>query len=129
MIDILPGGNVYPWLDAGGGTSLGGRMSGMSAFPGSPAKEDAAGAPGPEQIAMLGGAPSLLIAGVTLVVLLIALRFIGHAVGEESEFKSIKVTTYNAFVIGLAAAIMLPVFKFLAAKQPIGALKNWVMAA
>lgn len=129
MIDTIPGGNVYPWLNAGGASSLGTRMSGMSVFPGSPGKEEIAENPGPESPVTLGGAPSFLAAGLTLIVLLVLLMFAGRALGEEAEFKSIKVSFYNALVIGLSAAVTLPIFKYLAAKQPIPAIKNWVMAA
>ncbi len=129
MIDTIPGGNVYPWLNAGGASSLGTRMGGMSVFPGSPAKEDAAMAPGPEQAVTIGGSPSLLVAGLTFVALLIVLMFAGRALDGEAEFKNIKVSFYNALVIGLSAAVTLPVFKYIAAKQPIPALRNWVMAA
>jgi len=129
MIDIIPGGNVYPWLNRGGSSSLGNRASGMSAMPGSPAKEDQASAPGPEEPYTLGGSPSLFVAALTFVALLVVLMFLGRALGEESEFKSIKVSFYNALVIGLSAAVTLPIFKYLAAKQPIPALKNWIMAA
>lgn len=129
MIDTIPGGNVYPWFNAGGASSLGNRMSGMSAAPGSPAKEDAASAPGTVEPYTLGGSSSLLVAGLTFVALLVLLMFLGRQLGEEAEFKSIKVSFYNALVIGLSAAVTLPVFKFLASKQPLPALKNWIMAA
>lgn len=129
MIDIIPGGNVYPWLSKGGGSSLGVRMGGMSAAPGSPANEDLASAPGVAESANLGGSPSILVAGLTFVALLVLLMFIGRNLGEESEFKSIKVSFYNALVIGLSAAVTLPIFKWLASKQPITAIQNWVKAA
>lgn len=129
MIDIIPGGNVYPWFNQGGASSLGNRASGMSIMPGSPSKEDAASAPGPEDTATVGGAANLWTAGLVFVVLLILLHFVGRQFGEEGEFKSIKVSAYNAFVIGLAAVVTLPVFKYLASKQPIGSIKAWVKAA
>lgn len=129
MIDTIPGGNVYPWLNQGGSASLGMRMGGMSAAPGSPAKEDVASAPGPDEAYTLGGSTSLFGAALVFVALLVALMFIGRALDGEAEFKNIKVSFYNALVIGLSAAVTLPIFKFLATKQPIGAIKNWIMAA
>ena len=129
MINTIPGGNVYPWLNSGSSTSLGDRASAMSGFPGSPAKEDAAEAPGSTMPNTVGGSSSVLIAGVTFVGLLLVVMFAGHALDGQENFKNIKVSFYNVILISLAAVVGLPVMKFLFTKVPITALNNWVMAA
>jgi hypothetical protein len=129
MINVIPGGNVYPWLDGGSSSSLGSRASAMSGFPGSPVKEDEAEAPGSAAPNTIGGAPSVLVAGLTFVGLLIVLMFVGHQLDGEEQFKNIKVSFYNVILISLAAVIGLPLMKFLFSKVPISALRNWVMAA
>lgn len=128
MIDTFPAGNVFPWDNSGAGSSLGNRAGGMSVFPGSPAKEDAEEAPGPDQPFTVQGT-SVLIAGATILALLILLRFVAHHVDSDTEFKSIRVTFYNALVIGLAATVTIPLFKWIASRQPIMPLKAWIMAA
>lgn len=129
MINTIPGGNVYPWMNSGSSSSLGERASAMSGFPGSPAKEDVAEAGGTPDPNTLGGSTSLLGAGLTFVGLLLVLMFVGHQLDGKDEFKNIKVSFYNVIVISLAAVVGLPLMKFLFAKIPIPALKNWVMAA
>lgn len=129
MINIIPGGNVYPWQDSGSSSSLGQRASAMSGFPGSPAKEDSSEAPGSAAPNTIGGTSSVLVAGLTFVGLLIVLMFVGHQLDGEEQFKNIKVSFYNVILISLAAVVGLPLLKFLFAKVPISSLKNWVMAA
>jgi hypothetical protein len=128
MINTIPGGNVYPWLNSGSSTSLGDRASAMSGFPGSPAKEDQAEAPGTAMPNTVGGASNMLVAGVTFVGLLVVLMFAGHALDGEENFKNIKVSFYNVILISLAAVVGIPLMKFLFAKVPISALRNWVAA-
>lgn len=128
MINTLPGGNVYPWMNSGSSSSLGDRASAMSSFPGSPSREDkdaAAGAPDPNTV---GGSTSVLGAGLTFVGMLLVLMFVGHQLDGKEEFKNIKVSFYNVIVISLAAVIGIPLMKFLFNKVPIPAIKNWVMA-
>ena len=129
MINTIPGGNVYPWLNSGSSSSLGDRASAMSSFPGSPTKEDEAEAPGAAQPNTIGGSSSVMVAGLTFVGLLIVLMFVGHQLDGEEQFKNIKVSFYNVILISLAAVVGLPLLKYLFAKVPIASLKNWVMAA
>lgn len=129
MINIIPGGNVYPWMDSGSSSSLGNRSSAMSGFPGSPVTEDKSEAPGSVSPNTIGGSSSVLVAGLTFVGLLIVLMFVGHQLDGEEQFKNIKVSFYNVILISLAAVVGLPLLKFLFAKVPISSLKNWVMAA
>ncbi len=129
MINTIPGGNVYPWLNSGSSTSLGDRASAMSSFPGSPVTEDKEEAPGTVTPNTLGGSTSILAAGLTFVALLIVLMFVGHQLDGKEQFKNIKVSFYNVILISLAAVVGLPLMKFLFAKVPIAPLRNWVMAA
>lgn len=129
MINVIPGGNVYPWLNSGSSSSLGNRASAMDSFPGSPVKEDSAEAPGAVQPNTIGGSSSVLVAGLTFIGLLVVLMFAGHALDGEENFKNIKVSFYNVILISLAAVVGLPLLKFLFAKVPISALRNWVNAA
>ncbi len=129
MINVIPGGNVYPWLNSGSSSSLGDRSSAMSSFPGSPVKEDQTEAPGAAQPNMVGGAPSVLVAGLTFVALLVVVMFVGHQLDGHENFKNIKVSFYNVLVISIAAVVGLPLVKFLFSKVPISALRNWVNAA
>ena len=129
MIDIIPGGNVYPWSNSGSSSSLGQRASAMSNFPGSPVTEDKQEAPGPIAPNTLGGSSSVLVAGLMFVGLLIVLMFVGHQLDGEEQFKNIKVSFYNVILISLAAIVGLPLMKFLFSKVPISSLRNWVMAA
>lgn len=129
MINIIPGGNVYPWQNSGSSSSLGDRASAMSSFPGSPAREDQSEAPGSAAPNTIGGSSSVLVAGLTFVGLLIVLMFVGHQLDGEEQFKNIKVSFYNVILISLAAVVGLPLLKFLFAKVPISSLRNWVMAA
>jgi hypothetical protein len=129
MINIQPGGNVYPWMSGGSSLSLGSRAGAMSGMPGSPGKEDVAEAPGPSSPNTVGGSPSVLIAGLTFVGLLLVLMFVGHHLDGKEEFKNIKVSFYNVIVISLAAVVGIPLIKFLASKQPITAVQAWVSAA
>src|ERR1700690_1960603 len=112
MINTTPGGNVYPWLNSGSSSSLGLRARGMSSFPGSPAKEDEAEAPGSTMPNPGGGSSSVLVAGVTFVGLLLVVMFAGHALDGKENFKNIKVSFYNVILISLAAVVGLPVMKF-----------------
>lgn len=129
MINIIPGGNVYPWADSGSGSSLGARASAMSSFPGSPVTEDKAEAPGVVAPNTIGGSSSVLVAGLTFVGLLVVLMFVGHQIDGKDNFKNIKVSFYNVILISLAAVVGLPLMKFLFSKVPISSLRNWVMAA
>lgn len=128
MINTIPGGNVYPWLNSGSSASLGDRASAMSGFPGSPAKEDQAEAPGNPAPNTLGGSSSLLVAGLVFVGMLVVLMFAGHALDGEENFKNIKVSFYNVVLISLAAVVGIPLMKFLFAKVPISPLQKWVAA-
>jgi|ERR1035437_604288 hypothetical protein len=128
MINIIPGGNVYPWMSGGSSASLGSRASAISNAPGSPVNEDKAEAPGATSDT-LGGSSSMLVAGATFVGLLFVLMFVGHQLDGKEEFKNIRVSFYNVILISLAAVVGLPLLKFLFSKVPIVALKNWVMAA
>jgi hypothetical protein len=129
MINTIPGGNVYPWMNSGSSSSLGDRASGMSSFPGSPVIEDKGAAPGTPDPNSLGGSPSILIAGLTFVGLLLVLMFVGHQLDGEENFKNIRVSFYNVIVVSLAAIVGIPLMKYLFGKVPIPSLKNWVMAA
>jgi hypothetical protein len=128
MINTVPGGNVYPWLNSGSSSSLGARSSAMSGFPGSPAKEDEAEAPGSPTPNTIGGTSSFLVAGAVFVGLLFVMMFAGHALDGEENFKNIKVSAYNVLLISLAAVVGIPVFKFLFSKVPIAPLRTWVAA-
>jgi hypothetical protein len=128
MINVIPGGNVYPWMNSGSSSSLGDRAGAMSGFPGSPAKEDAQEAPGNPAPNTLGGSSSLLVAGVVFVGMLFVLMFAGHALDGEENFKNIKVSFYNVLLISLAAVVGIPLMKFLFTKVPIPPLQKWVAA-
>jgi hypothetical protein len=128
MINIIPGGNVYPWQDSGSSSSLGARASAMSSFPGAPVAEDKAAAGGNPDPNMIGGSTSILAAGLTFVALLLVLMFVGHQLDGKEEFKNIKVSFYNVIVISLTAVVGIPLMKFLFGKVPIPAIKNWVLA-
>lgn len=129
MIDIIPGGNVYPWSNSGSSSSLGQRASAMSSFPGSPVTEDKQEAPGTPDPNTVGGSSSVMMAGLTFVALLVVLMFVGHQIDGKDNFKNVKVSFYNVILISLAAVVGLPLMKFLFSKVPISALRNWVMAA
>lgn len=129
MINIVPGGNVYPWLNSGSSSSLGQRSGALSSVPGSPVKEDQSEAPGATNPNSIGGTSSMLVAGAVFVGLLVVLMFVGHALDGKEEFKNIKVSFYNVIVISLAAVVGLPLLKFLLSKVPIGPIRTWVMAA
>lgn len=128
MIDLIPGGNVYPWLNSGSSTSLGNRASANSNFPGSPVKEDESANPGATAPNTVGGSSSLLLGGLTFIALLVFLMFLGHQLDGKENFKNIKVSFYNVILISVAAIVGIPLMKFLFAKVPIAALRNWVMA-
>lgn len=148
MINTLPLGNIYPTANGGMGTSLGIRASASSAWHGAPefealvseGKEGSMGsrmravsnvdpAPNGNPSTSVGGAPNLLVGGLVFLALLVVLMFTAHRLGEDGEFKNIKASAYNALVIGLAAIVTIPVFKFLASKVPIPTLNAWVAAA
>lgn len=128
MINTIPGGNVYPWLDSGSSSSLGARASAMSSFPGSPVSEDKQAAGGTPEPNMIGGSTSIFAAGLTFVALLLVLMFVGHQLDGKEEFKNIKVSFYNVIVISLAAIVGIPLMKWLFSRIPIPAIKNWVLA-
>lgn len=129
MINTFPVGNVYPTANSGSGASLGLKGGASGAFMGAPALTEvqqeggmmAPGNPIPNQ--------HIVVSGLVFVGLLLALMFTAHNIGTESEFKNIKVSAYNVLVIALAAAIGLPVIKFLIGKIPVPALSAWVQAA
>jgi len=129
MIDTVPGGNYYPTLNSGIGTSLGIKASAASAFHGQPAAEELmeeGNTVTPAGPMGLGGASSVLMGGVVLVLLLFVLMFTAKKLGEDGEFKNIKVSFYNALVIGLAAIVAIPLFKFAFSRIPVPGLSPWI---
>lgn len=137
MILTFPLGNQYPTANGGFGTSLGIRMSSASAAHGAPGVEELMaegvnpaqrGQPVPSNGASIGGAPNLLIAGVVFVALLVLLVFTARKIGDESEFRNIKGSAYNVIVIGLAAVISIPIFKYLFSRFNVPGLSAWVSA-
>jgi hypothetical protein len=150
LINTFPLGNAYPTANSGFGASLGLRGSALSMFQGAPGVEElvsegvnpgnpsagvqgnsmaSSSAPSNPAPVMVGNQPNILVAGLVFVVLLLLLMFTAHKVGNESDFKNIKVSAYNALVIGLAAVITIPVFKYLFTKIPVPGLSTWVMAS
>lgn len=125
--NIFPAGNLYPSADSGAAASLGLRMGASSGFQGTPEKT-AVQDQSPIPAAGPGGQKNVLIAGVVFVALLFVLMFTAKHLGEEGEFKNIKLSAYNALVIALAAIVGIPVFKFLFTKVQIPGLSAWVLA-
>ena len=140
MILTFPLGNQYPTGNAGYGTSLGIRMSSASAAHGAPGMEELvsegvnpasrqATVPAATAKPMIGGQPNVLIAGLVFVAFLVLLVFTAKRVGDESEFRNIKGSVYNVLIIGLAAVIALPVFKYFFTRFNVPGLSAWVQAA
>lgn len=140
MILTYPIGNAYPTANGGFGTSLGIRMSSASAAHGAPGVEELVAENGypasrgqstpatPASGMSIGGQPNLLIAGVVFVALLVLLVFTARRIGDEKEFTNIKGSAYNVLVIGLAAVISIPIFKYLFTRFNVPGLSAWVSA-
>lgn len=127
MINSVFPGNVYPSANAGPSASLGIRAGAASAFAGSPVAEDLQTENAMPSLPSLSGI-GVLAGGATLIVLLLVLMFVAHRIGEQGDFKNVKVSFYNALVIGLAAVITIPLFKLLFTKIQIPGVSHWVAA-
>lgn len=124
-IDTIPAGNIYPSYEG-----ISGSLGIMGTSPGGTSRP-ANGMPDtvPAVPDSLGGSKNLFMGGVVFFALLLGLMFLAeHVDGEVGNFKSIKVSFYNALVIGLAAILVIPVFKYLFTKVPVPGITPWVLA-
>ena len=74
------------------------------------------------------GVASLPAVAVLLIACMILAEKFGEG-GEASGFRNIKASAYNVFIIGLAAVVTVPLWKYLAAKFPVPGVSHWVAAA
>lgn len=130
-VDTFPLGNYLPNADSDQSASLGLRASAMSQFSGNPEQEAIQENSSPAALnpATIGNQKNVLLAGVMFFALLIVLMFTAKHLGEDGEFKNIKVSFYNALIITLAVVVVLPPLKFVASKVPIPGVSAWVNAA
>ena len=122
---IMPTRNVYQ--TARGSQTLGERVSPMGNVIPMNRQSGAPSGAAPNASTFPGGNP--LLGGVAIAVLLGLLMFLAHRSGSAEDFKDIRGSAYNALVIGLAAALILPALKFLTVKVPIPGVSAWVQAA
>jgi hypothetical protein len=74
-------------------------------------------------------ASNVFVGGAVFLGLLVLLMFIANRLGEESEFSNIKLSAYNVLIIGLAATVGQPIWKYLAYRSGIKPLSDWALAS
>lgn len=82
-----------------------------------------------DNAAAIGGQGSAITGGLVFLGLLIGLMILAKKLGSESDFSNIKLSAFNVLIIGLAALIGLPVWKYFFTRFPIPALSTWALAA
>lgn len=82
-----------------------------------------------DQATAVGLSGNVAIAGLVLFALLFGLMFLAKRLGTDDDFKSLKPSLYNVVTIGLAAAVGLPIWKFLFTKLKVPGVSAWVLAA
>lgn len=75
----------------------------------------------------VGQSGNVVIAGLVLVGLVFGIMVLSQKFGGENN-NSIKATFFNVMIIGLAAAVGTPIWKFLAVRFPIPGASSWILA-
>lgn len=112
LTDYVALNNVYPGM---GGWSLGEQATANLADATPPQATASGKVPG--QGALLEG-QSPLVTFLVLLGFLLLLMWLAHTYGEPGEYSNLKASAYNVLVIGLAAAVFIPILKVLAVKVP-----------
>lgn len=114
LADSVMLNNVYPGM---GGWSLG-EVATANLTDAAPSGESATGkAVAPGQGALLEG-QSPLTTFLVILGFLLLLMWLAHTYGEPGNYSNLKASAYNTLVIGLTAAVFIPVLKVLAVKIP-----------
>lgn len=119
-----PARNVYPTAPGGTLGSAAGGASLVTTGPTAGADVPA----GASDSAPRGVFGQPLAWWATLIVLFIALGYVGRKAGNESEFANLKLSAYNVLMITLAAIIGIVGLKALTAKLPIPGLSTVIAA-
>lgn len=75
----------------------------------------------------VGQSGNIVVAGIVLVALVFGIMMLSEKFGGEGN-NSIKATFFNVMIIGLAAAVGTPIWKYLAVKFPIPGASSWILA-
>lgn len=76
----------------------------------------------------IGGQASPVIGALVFIALIVGLSFLAKHVGEETEFRNIRVSPFNILIVSLAAIIGVPVWKYAFTKLPIPGVSTWVQS-
>jgi hypothetical protein len=74
-------------------------------------------------------ASNVFVGGAVFLGLLVLLMFIANRLGEDGEFANIKLSAYNVLIIGLAATVGQPIWKYLAYRSGIKPISDWALAS
>lgn len=125
--NVFTARGVYP-------SATGQTVATLATGPGAPSvaqKADVGGSGGSEveQAAAVGMQGNLAIAGLVLFALLFGLMFLAKRLGTDDDFKSLKPSFYNVITVSLAAAVGLPIWKFVFTKLKVPGVSAWILAA
>jgi hypothetical protein len=76
----------------------------------------------------IGGQASPAIGALVFIGLIVGLAFLARKIGEETEFRNVRVSPFNVMIISLAAIIGVPVWKYAFTKFPIPGVSTWVQS-
>jgi hypothetical protein len=82
-----------------------------------------------QAVATYQPASNVFVGGAVFLGLLVLLMFVANRLGEESEFSNIKLSAYNVLIIGLAATVGQPIWKYLAFRSGIKPISDWALAS
>jgi hypothetical protein len=75
----------------------------------------------------VGQRGNIVVAGLVLVGLVFGIMMLSEKFGGEGN-SSIKATFFNVMIIGLAAAVGTPIWKYFATRFPIPGASSWILA-
>src|SRR3954471_19031785 len=67
----------------------------------------------------IGGQASPAIGALVFIGLIVGLAFLARRIGEETEFRNIRVSPFNILIVSLASIIGIPVWKYAFTKMPV----------
>lgn len=115
--------NVYPTAPGQTAGASGGSAGGVKKM----AAEGQAAAVNPVSFAVaVGQSGNIVVSGFVLLALVFGVMMLSEKLGSSE--RSIKATFFNVLIIGLAAAVGTPIWKYLATRFPIPGVSGWILA-
>lgn len=75
----------------------------------------------------VGQSGNVVVSGIVLLALVFGVMMLSEKFGGDGN-QSIKATFFNVMIIGLAASVGTPIWKYLAVKFPIPGVSSWILA-